>query len=384
MRSLFLIPLSLVVGLVLTSLFPAFGADDKKKDKDNNDNKVKFETVDQVELHGFWYESDLGKKAPTVLLLHKLGAGNSSTNDGWGNLAKDLQKAHYAVLSFDFRGHGDSTSVAPAFWQDTSTIPLAGLTRINSQSVLGGVNPNKLKETIAIKDFNKGYYPVLVNDIAAAKSFLDRKNDNGECNSSNLILIGAEDGATLGAMWLYSELNRYRVTSSDLLGRPVKLASTPEGRDVSAVIWLSVSPSLGTRQVPAKEWITFAGKEKKVPMAFVYGEKDNAATMFSKRCFDSVKPPKDAKTKLTGEKPIQDCKLAGSALLSDQLPARKWMIDTYLKAVKEEQVRPAWEEKESEKAQFAWMIPGRRVPIVAKGMNEKTLGPIPFDSLLGR
>ena len=56
--------------------------------------------------------------------------------------------------------------------------------------------------------------PVLINDIAAVKCFLDRKNDTGACNTSSTILLGAETGATLGAIWLNAEWRRYKVVQN--------------------------------------------------------------------------------------------------------------------------------------------------------------------------
>jgi len=73
-------------------------------------DRVKFETYDGVELHGTFYPSNKGQKAVTVLLLHKING--KSAQDGWDRLAKALQKEDFAVLSFDFRGHGDSTNIA--------------------------------------------------------------------------------------------------------------------------------------------------------------------------------------------------------------------------------------------------------------------------------
>src|SRR5262249_22254161 len=248
MRPLTLVVLALGLSLVLGSpvLPRARAADDK------GEEKVKFDTVDGVELRGVFYSSMVpsrsGKKAPCVLLLHKIGG--SCTEDGWDQLAHDLQKAGFCVLAFDFRGHGNSTSIdSTTFWQD----------RFNVQSLVKGYDPNK--KTIAIKDFNKGYYPQLVNDIAAAKNYLDTRNDAGDCNSSSVVLIGAQDGATLGAMWLNAELMRYRVTG------PLQLAKEPTGKDVAGAVWLSISPALGARAAPVTEWIKFAGKDNKIPMA---------------------------------------------------------------------------------------------------------------------
>src|SRR4051794_27395928 len=72
--------------------------------QNKNNETVKIETVDGVELKGTYWPGDKGKKSPVAILLHKIGG--RSSEDGWNNMADDLQKAGFAVLSFDFRGHG--------------------------------------------------------------------------------------------------------------------------------------------------------------------------------------------------------------------------------------------------------------------------------------
>src|SRR5262252_1808860 len=103
--------LSLLLGLALIALLqtgPARAAD--------KFSKVTFDTVDGVTLQGTFYPSPKGKDEPTVLLLHKIGS--DSHKDGWDGLAKALNDKGYSVLSFDFRGHGKSTSVEPEkFWK---------------------------------------------------------------------------------------------------------------------------------------------------------------------------------------------------------------------------------------------------------------------------
>lgn len=378
MRSLSLARLLLGLGLCLAVTGSvARAADDKAKDtKDDNTEKVKFNTVDGVELHGVFYPSDQGKKAACVMLLPKIGG--SASQDGWDELARDLQKAHYAVLLFDFRGQGDSTNIDPSFWSDTSTRPLAQLTTLNRELVRGYNRANP-KSSISFKDFNKAYYPVLVNDIAAAKSYLDQRNNNGDCNSSNLILIGAEDGATLGALWLYSELSLYRATQlQPLTERPLKFDNKPVGKDVAACVWLTISPSLGTMRPAVTTWLGYASREQKVPMAFVYGDKDTAGARYSQTCYAAAK----SKSKLTGDHAIKNSKLAGNALLDSKLSAREWIVDTYLKAVKGEQVAPIWAEKDMEKAVYAWIPPGTRYPLVWKPKDDKQLPPVPYTAFL--
>jgi hypothetical protein len=413
MRSVSFPPLVLAVAFGLLAAFPSppRAVADRNagagKSDDGKTEKVKFDTVDQVELHGTFYQPAGGpsKKAPCALLLHKIES--DSSKDGWDQLARDLSKAGYAVLSFDFRGHGESTAVGPNFWGDRSTAALTYLTAENVRQYKTRIDPSRPKDTISIKDFQKSYYPILVNDIAAAKGFLDRKNDSGECNSANLTLIGAEDGATLGALWMYTELNLFKVTQiNQFTGAPLRLATTPEGKDVAACVWLSISPSLGSRPALVSSWLGHAGKERKIPMAFLCGEKDSSVS-FTRSCYQAVKPSGGGGSKLSGEIRIDDSKYAqiqgfkvprsgftgeilfkesslkGSQLLGDHVnidsntTAREWIVSKYLKAVRDEQVAPAWDERDVEKTAYAWSIPGRTIPVPAKSANDKNMGPVP-------
>ena len=49
---------------------------------------------------------------------------------------------------------------------------------------------------------------LAVNDIAAARRYLEVRNDAGDCNLSNLILVGAKEGAALGSLWIAEEWQR--------------------------------------------------------------------------------------------------------------------------------------------------------------------------------
>jgi len=163
-------------------------------------------TVDGVKLKAIFYPSAM-KSAPTVIMLHSIGDGKSMKAPEWKSLAESLQKAKYSVIMFDFRGHGDSTSIDDpgpkgAFW---TKLPNSALVK------------TKEKDTIEVKDYIKSssvpgaYLPVLVNDIAAVRAYLDRRNDEAkDCNTSSLIVIGAEGGATLGALWINAESYRYK------------------------------------------------------------------------------------------------------------------------------------------------------------------------------
>ena len=97
----------------------------------NKPQKILLETFDKVQLQGSWYTGGDGPKSPVVIFLHKIGGNRQQ--DGWDALAQALQDKGFAVLSFDFRGHGDSKTVKPEFWT---------LCRSNLNGIKGA-NPKK-------------------------------------------------------------------------------------------------------------------------------------------------------------------------------------------------------------------------------------------------
>ena len=104
------------------------------KDKQKSE-RVHFETVDQVELHGTFWPGGKGRKSPCVLLLHKLN-GKGSHEEGWDLLADELAKKGFAVLSFDFRGHGDSNTIGTDFWKSARTPEDLGIAGMSKDALL--------------------------------------------------------------------------------------------------------------------------------------------------------------------------------------------------------------------------------------------------------
>ncbi len=196
--------LGLAVGLALVVLSGVRGADEPPKPK-IEDPKVKkenitFRTVDYVDLKGTLYTPVATKKNACVLLLHNFSrkAGGNRNDDGWDTLAADLTKEGYTVLSFDFRGHGDSTTVSKEFWdfKDLNNVPYNRPLLPRGKAI---IKADDYPSKIDYKDFpvsGANYYLHLVDDIAAAKACLDSKVGGA---AGNTILIGAGDGATLGA-----------------------------------------------------------------------------------------------------------------------------------------------------------------------------------------
>jgi hypothetical protein len=325
---------------------------------------VQFETADQVELRGEFYPGTKSRKSPCVLLLPDVGPESNAEHSAerWGQLAEALQKRGYAVLRFDFRGHGGSTTVGPGFWD----FP------VNRTQARSGYS-SAPKDRIRVQDFERSYYPVLANDVAAARLFLDHKNDVGECNTSDLIVVGAGEGATLGALWLAAESCRYRV-----LGIPPRRRTDPEGDDVACAVWLSLSPTLAGRRMPVSNWLLLASRDRELPTAFLYGDHDTAGAEFARRCLRALKAGR-RDLEQTGDRAVVRTDAAGEGLLRESLETGR-LIDNYLDNVLEERLNAGWEEREPGDSESAWFIPGSS-PVPAKLSNRRTLLPVPLARL---
>jgi hypothetical protein len=371
----------------------ARGADDPKKDKDDNSKPVKFSTIDGVTLEGTFFPADPQppekKKDATVLMLHAFDRtkGGDSGTDEWQHLAKEFQKRGYSVLTFDFRGYGNSHTVDVRDFWDLTKNP-------HNRVVKGAEKIPNPPETIRWEDF-KGhpeYYPYLVNDVAAAKEFLDRRPD---ADSSNLIVVGAGEGATLGAMWMASEWHRQRLSGVDERGRP-KL-DKPEGQDILCAIWISMSPSLGGRGIGESvvDWVKDVSGENRVPMYFLYGDKDARSKEFAARCVKDIKRyvrDKNSgmsqkefddyfKKRWTGEKGVEGTDLVGTPLLAaGDPPAEKLVLDTYLKPAVEEFGHHESRSHDDRDFQFVWRFGTVDVP--AKLAKEEGMHLIPISRLL--
>jgi pimeloyl-ACP methyl ester carboxylesterase len=374
----------------------ARGADDPKKDDDKDSKAVQFETTDGVTLEGRFYtaapEGTAKAKEATVLLLHNISkTGGGSNQPGWDDLAKMLQKNGYSVLKFDFRGFGNSTNVSSSFWKESYN------------KNVRGANKPKPPSTISHKDFDQisgEYYPYLVNDIAAAKGYLDRRNDAGQANTSSLIVIGAGEGATLGAMWMASEWHRKRVKGDPGALIPTKISlEEPEGRDEAAAVWLNLSPKLGNREIAGAvhSWIAEMSGSNKVAMGFIYGDQDEAAASSAKGDLGAIARqigrdnPGTAgaaidavmKKKGIGSHALEKTKVTGSDLLAaNDSDAQKWIVDKFLKSVMEERGAKESRKRVDKDDSFVWTFPGLARPIEAKTRGEDNLRPVPVDRVL--
>jgi hypothetical protein len=280
-----------------------------------NSKKVTIPTFDGVELQGTLWPAGGTNRDACVLLLHDfdIKKGGSSHQDGWDNLAEDLQKDGYTVLSFDFRGFGESKSVDKKFWNSGQFA--------HNRTIRGA---RKMPETIDQKDFPLMYYPVLVNDVAAAKAYLDRQNDLKILNSSNIIVVGAGDGATIGALWMATAYKLARAPGGLLFAGNL---DEPEGKDLVCAVWLTMSPRLATKAVNGLDgWLLEVARKHKVPMLFVYGKSDREGEGRALNHLQKLIPgyqlgrkPTEKSMEYTRDWSIKGTSLTGSKLLNKGL-----------------------------------------------------------------
>lgn len=272
---------------------------------DANIEPVNVVTVDGVKLRGSFYPS-AKKNAAVVMMLHPIGEGKSSRVQDWKVLAETLQKKGLSVVTFDFRGHGESTSieVPDDFWQ----VP------VNKLNVKA-----KDRTVIEVKDFIKSpaYMPVLVNDIAAIRAFLDRKNDDGTCNSSNILVLGAESGGTLGSIWVNSEWNRYKLTPPAMFGKLPIVDKRSEGHDIIGMAFLTIQPTIGSRSFSVSSILKKACLDQATAAVFFCGDKDTKMRDFAKTVEKSIKLKKSKKHEYIGVTEL-GTNLAGLKLLKTE------------------------------------------------------------------
>jgi hypothetical protein len=348
--------------LAAASLLAATGSAHAQQGPD----PVSIVTADGVKLKGHYYVADK-KCVATVIMLHPIGVGNSTKKDPeWKNLAESLQKAGYSVLTFDFRGHGDSTEIVDekTFWN----------ARVgNSQPNMANIKVKVRGDTIDVKDYIKqgsAYLPILVNDIAAARAYLERRNDKpGDCNTSSIIVVGVDQGATLGAIWINAEGSRYKYTPHPVNPNlPGTRAKNSEGSDIIGAVFLSITPNLD-KQRPVSISAILRGpcKERYMAAAFISGNED---AKFAQTLVKNLTVPKNKKYDFIAANE-RDTKLTGMKLLTKGLKT-EIDITEYLGTVVEDR-KAEWSEREFDKSVYVWQTPGNPQMIPAKKKGEKTL-----------
>jgi pimeloyl-ACP methyl ester carboxylesterase len=325
---------------------------------DSPPQRVAFATADGVELSGRYRPGRLGTKSAAVLVLD--GVGPNARPDRCDALAAALNRAGSATLCLDFRGHGASRGAAPEFWAFPT-----------NRKLVRGYAAGRTPDRIAADDFRPGYLPVLVNDVAAARAFLDGRNDVGECNTGRLVVVGFAEGAAVGAMWVATEWSRYRVTGA----YPVRLAPSPEGKDVAGCVWVGPPADLDGRAVPYLNLTRRAGAKDTLLVGLVSAAGDRAAARLAGDLDDLLNRGRDRLFRATDVRVQAGRHLAEAG---EVLPAVEGLVTDMLKV----QDIPPWDDRDFADRRYVWAAGGRAVP--AKDEGETVLRPVPIAQLLPR
>jgi hypothetical protein len=102
------------------------------------------------------------------------------------------------------------------------------------------------------------------------------------------------------------------------------LDTTPQGKYLSAAVWLSILPTKGTVNMSVTGMVEVPVRQYGVPMAFVHGEQDARSASVANQCKALLGKKKGA---LTGAKAVKGSAASGSALLTVAPELGSWVID---------------------------------------------------------
>ncbi len=154
-------------------------------------------------------------------------------------------------------------------------------------------------------------------DMETLKSFLMRKNNEGELNIEKLCVVGAEMGASVALGWAKLDWSW-----------PL-LAGKKQGQDVKALVLLS--PKLNFRGINAKAALDHPAVRSRLAMLIAVGGRDSRAATDANRLHAMLQryhpepPPeqvREQKDLFFGE---FDTELQGTKMLGQQLKVEQWI-----------------------------------------------------------
>jgi len=217
-------------------------------------------TKDGVQLGITYFASDEGQEAVPVLLLHDYKENRAVFNGLAGALQnpRDSDNSSLAVVTLDFRGHGESiTALGPG-----------GQTR--------KIDAAKLR--------NNDYLAMVYYDMEAVRKFLVGKNDAGELNLNKLCLVGVGMGANVAVHWAAKDWNT------------PPLAVSKQGQDVKGLVL--VSPKWTYRSLSMVKPMKYPAIRSQISTMIVCGVEDKKATRDAKNIYKILEryhpePPRD-------------------------------------------------------------------------------------------
>ncbi|QDT06105.1 Alpha/beta hydrolase family protein [Rubripirellula lacrimiformis] len=191
----------LLLGLLFLFAFVFSSAALAQKPKAKEDPKLKprpvtLKTKDGITLRAFYFPSDKGKEAVTVMVVHEW-QGQASP---YLKLVMALKNAGCAVLVPDYRGHGGSKEYN--YRGKTKTFNVAQMSKRDIESI-------------------------ILMDLETSKGFLKEENDAGNLNMNALVVVGIREGCVMATHWAARDWSFPSV------------GSNKQGQDVKGLVLIS-------------------------------------------------------------------------------------------------------------------------------------------------
>lgn len=235
-------------------------AGSKEKDKEKYEPVVRsLETKDGGTLKGTYFQSNRGKDAAVVVLLH-MADGNRMIWQGRDSFAARLHNEGYAVLTLDLRGHGDSKGDGAV-----------------------GVVAQSEKKT-ARKAARKIEYSQMVEfDMEAVNKFLLTEHQQGNLNMNKTGFVGPEMGATVAAFAAARDWQKPRYDDAPA-GSGME---TPRGENVRALVLISPVQNLQGLNIAAP--LKFlSNPQLGISFLIAVSQKDKEDKGQAKKTFDQI------------------------------------------------------------------------------------------------
>lgn len=217
--------------------------------------RLALETSDGVALAAWFYpKPEEATEQGTVMLVHDLGGSHRTVEP----LALALQKAGYAVVAPDLRGHGESP---------LKTLPPPGAGGDQSKAL----KKNDLESMAATSGGRVRNQASVYGDLECVHAWITSEAEKGMLAMRPLFVIGSGLGGTVAATW----------TAADALWPPV--VSGPQGGQIAGLVL--VSPVYAARGFSVAPALQSDVLRRSLPLLIIDGTTDRDGV----KIFDQIK-----------------------------------------------------------------------------------------------
>lgn len=280
------------------------------------------ETADGVSLVGDFYPPGKGKgeRGPCVILLHAVGPGRTSASRvDFGRLPQLLQREGFAVVAFDFRGHGESKTIDPVRYYDI--YPPARPQP--NQAAANKIDSREFRTNLELA--------LMANDLTAIKVWLNKQNNLRRCNAHNVALVTVEQSGILGMIFAVNE-HRDSNRLLEFTGSRVGAESRFEGDDLVGLVLLSTTDRLGGERIDPtllQTWLQFT-YARRLQLLALYGDEDAVAKEFWGRASSWLRVREKDPAPAATLKRIKGTSLVGLKLLDHEAFGARKDVVTFL------------------------------------------------------